>query len=96
MTKRIESGMAGKRMGFKYLSWIEGLALRYGLTGETYIKEDGSIFVIAEGEEKYLEKFTCKLSVGRFWHRMENFYADWSDATGKYSDFIIVVKEEDM
>ena len=93
MQKRVEIGMAGKSMGFSYLLWIGRLSNRYGLTGTAFFKEDGSIKVIAEGEEKYLAKFAEKLEKGHLWHDIENFYIDWSDSSGEYHDFRVV--EED-
>ncbi len=94
MHKRIECGMAGKSIRFDYLLWVKKLADRYGLSGIAFIKEDGSIKVVAEGEEKPLYKFACKLNKGHLWHDIENFYIDWSDASGEFPDFRVVEGEE--
>lgn len=94
MIKRIKSGIAGKSFGFDYLEWIRKMALGYGLKGIAFLKKDGTIEVIAEGEEKSLLKLANKLSTGGFWHSIENFYIDWMNATGEYPDFFISLSED--
>src|SRR3989338_7018804 len=54
MQKCIESTISGKNLGYDYLLWINRQATRLGLKGITFFKSDGSIKVIAEGEEKNL------------------------------------------
>ncbi|HEU0085674.1 MAG TPA: acylphosphatase [Candidatus Paceibacterota bacterium] len=93
MQARIECGFAGKSMGFDYLQWIKDKAEGYGITGLTYLKEDGTIAVVAEGEKRKLEKFSMKLSKGHFWHQIENFYLNWSDASGTFPSFEIATDE---
>ncbi len=93
MNKRIECGMSGKSIRFDYLLWTKRLADRFGLTGVAFIKEDGSIKVIAEGGERPLSKFADRLSRGHLWHNIENFYIDWSDASGEYPDFRVIEEE---
>jgi acylphosphatase len=94
MKKRIECGMAGKSIRFDYLLWAKNLAERYGLTGVAFIKEDGSIKVIAEGDEPSLSKLADKLSRGHLWHDIENFYIDWSSASEEFQDFRVIEGEE--
>lgn len=89
MFKRIECGIAGKVFRSKYLKWIKRVAEGYGLTGVVFLKEDGTLDIIAEGEENYLRKFACKMEKGHFWHQIYNFYIKWSDASGEYPDFQI-------
>ncbi len=93
MLSRIESTMWGRRLDYNYLEWIARKADKYDLTGTTFFRDDGSIDVIAEGEEKYLEKFTKRLSRGHFFIRVENFSVVWSNPSGKYEDFSIFEKE---
>ncbi|MCX6751901.1 MAG: acylphosphatase [Candidatus Nomurabacteria bacterium] len=90
MIKRIESGIAGKGLGYDYLSNIKGLATKLELRGVVFTKNDGSIKVVAEGENENLIKFTKKLERNFFFSPIENFYAIWHDSTGEFKDFSII------
>lgn len=61
MLKRIEGGIAGKGFKFDYLLWIEKLASRFEIKGIIFTKNDGSIKIIAEGEEKNLLELIRKI-----------------------------------
>lgn len=90
MVKRIESGIAGKGLGFDYLSSIKAMAIDLGLKGTVFTKEDGSIKVIAEGEDINLTKFAKKLERNFFFSQIENFYVIWHDSTKEFKDFSII------
>lgn len=66
MLKCIESVMWGRNLSYDYLLWIRRHAIRLGLKGITFFKNDGSIKTIAEGEERNLLFFVKKLKRGRF------------------------------
>ena len=51
MLSRIESTMWGRRLDYDYLEWIARKAEKFGVTGTTFFRDDGSIEVIAEGED---------------------------------------------
>ncbi len=89
MTKSIESGISAKLMGTSKLSAIKDAAINLGIKGIAFIKEDGSIKVIAEGEEKNLEKFAKRIERIFFFSSIENFYILWKDFKGEFSDFSI-------
>lgn len=93
MQKCIDSVMCGKDLDYKYLLWIYRHAVRLGLKGITFFRNDGSIKVIAEGEEKNLHKFIKKLKRGRFlipvFHPMENFCVTWHEPKSEFNDFSI-------
>jgi len=90
MLKKIECGIGGKEFGFDYLSEIKETADSLGLVGKIFEKDDGSIKLIAEGEEKNLMEFAEYLSkLGSFNHPIQNFYVKWEEPTGEYEDFSI-------
>lgn len=89
MFKRIESGIAGKGLGFDYLSSIKEVATDLGLEGTVSLKDDGSIKIVAEGEEKSLVKFTKKLERNFFFSQIENFYIIWYKPTREFNNFSI-------
>lgn len=86
----MESGIAGKEFSFDYLSSVQEMAVGCGLVGVVFEKDDGSIKLIAEGEEEDLVEFAEKLEKLGFMHTVvENFYVKWDEPTGEFKDFSI-------
>jgi acylphosphatase len=85
--------MSGKNLGYKYLEWINQNANNLGLKGITFFGNDGSIKIIAEGEEGYLNIFISRLQRGRFFfpifYPVENFYITWQEPKNEFEDFSI-------
>ena len=88
--------MWARRLTYNYLSWIANKATQFGLTGCAFFREDGSIEVIAEGEEENLELFADKLSRGHIFIRIENFSVTWHHPTSEFQDFSIIEKEYNL
>lgn len=93
MQKSIEITMWGKSLDYDYLAWIKDQAKRLGLKGITFFRNDGSIRVIAEGEENYLLFFIKKLKKGKYFISLfspiENFCAKWGNCNNEFIDFSI-------
>ena len=93
MLKCIDSTMSGKNLSYSYLLWIEKNAILLGLKGIAFFKNDGSIKVIAEGEERRLLFFIKKLRRGRFFlplfSPVENFSIKWCEPKNEFEDFSI-------
>ncbi|KKQ85071.1 MAG: hypothetical protein UT09_C0051G0009 [Parcubacteria group bacterium GW2011_GWF2_38_8] len=66
MLRRIESGITARGLKFDYLLWVEKLAFRFGIKGIIFTKNDGSVKIIAEGEEKNLLELVKKIEGGIF------------------------------
>ena len=85
--------MSGKNLSYSYLLWIEKNAILLGLKGIAFFKNDGSIKVIAEGEERRLLFFIKKLRRGRFFlplfSPVENFSIKWCEPKNEFEDFSI-------
>ncbi len=85
--------MSGKNLDHEYMLWINDNANRLGLKGITFFKSDGSIKVIAEGEEKYLDIFMSKLKRGPYlfplFSPVENFSITWQEPKNDFADFSI-------
>lgn len=94
MLRRTESGIAGRGLNADYIYWIKDRADELGLNGTIFFKNDGSIKVIAEGEEEYLEEFIDKLSKAQIFHVIDNFYTTWLAPQAEFHDFYI--KENDL
>jgi acylphosphatase len=93
MIKSIDSTMWGKNLNYSYLLWIRDNAIRLGLKGMTFFKNDGSLKVIAEGEEQNLLFFIEKLKRGRFlfpiFSPVENFSIKWHSPKYEFENFSI-------
>ena len=90
MLKHIESGISGKMIGFNSLSWIQDIANDLHVKGVVLTKPDGSIKVIAEGEETALREFTETIKTGKVFSETENFYVKWSESTRNLGNFFVV------
>ena len=93
MIKCIESTMSGKNLDYDYLLWINRQAVRLGLKGITFFKNDGSIRVIAEGEEVNLNRFVNKLQHGpyffSFFSPIEDLSITLHEPKNEFKDFSI-------
>ena len=90
MVKHIESGISGRDLGFPYLKGIRDLATRCQIKGIVFTAPDGSIKVVAEGEERNLIEFTNKLEMESNSRDIENFYIKWSDYKKGLEGFYVV------
>ena len=93
MLARVENTMWGRELNYDHLDWIGLRAVKFGLNGIVYFREDGSIKVIAEGEEEDLEKLESTLDYDNFPFRIENFSLTWHKPTGEFQDFTVLEKE---
>lgn len=93
MKKCIESTMSGKNLDYDHLLWINKIANELGLTGITFFHNDGSVKVIAEGEENILLFFIKKLKRGRYFFpifsQIESFSVVWQEPKHEFEDFSI-------
>jgi len=93
MIKCIEITMWNKGLDYDYLLSVKHRALLLGLKGVAFFKNDGSIKVTAEGEEKNLNIFINKLKRGRFFlfffSPMNSFFVKWQEARYEFDNFSI-------
>ncbi len=90
MIKHIESGISGKSLGFPYLREVKNLALKFQIKGIVFTKPDGSIKVVAEGEEENLAEFANKLERESYSREIENFYTKWGEPNEDLQSFYVV------
>ncbi|MES3032067.1 MAG: acylphosphatase [Patescibacteria group bacterium] len=90
MVKHIESGISGKGLGYHYLQQIRNLALKFQIKGIVFTRPDGSIKVVAEGEESDLMQFANKLERESNSRDVENFYTKWSEPNRDLESFYVV------
>jgi acylphosphatase len=75
-------------VGFR--AFARSQAFQLGVTGYVRNLPDGTVAVMAEGEEAALETFLEKLQRGPGSARVENVAVSWSEPEGKYVDFRIL------
>lgn len=96
MIERIECRISGERLGYDYTHWISRTANKMGIAGVAFLDNDGSIKVIAEGDDTKLEKFAKRIQTGHpIFHMfvsVTNFSVLWHKATGEYQDFSVLEK----
>lgn len=90
MIKRIESGISGRALHWDYLSRVKNSAFHLGLKGVVFKRNDGSIKVIAEGEDQNLLKFTANLEKGGVFSSTENFYVKWHEPSRDLGEFYLI------
>ncbi len=90
MIKQIESGISGKGLGFHYLQWIKNLGIQFQVKGIVFTRPDGSIKVVAKGEERDLTEFANKLEREGNSREIENFYVKWGEQNKELESFYVV------
>jgi len=92
MLKRIESGIFVSTrflLTDDLMSWVRDAASQLGLKGVVFEKGDGSVKIIAEGEEESLEELKDEVEEADFSSHIENFYMNWGEPKGEFQDFYI-------
>ncbi len=90
MKKRIECIVSGRVQMVMYRDFVTRNAKKLGLTGEVWNAADGTVYVVAEGEEPALGSLVGKLRTGSALSRVEDVVVSFAEATEKFSDFNIV------
>lgn len=90
MQKRLTCTISGRIQGVLYRDFARRVAMRLALVGTVQNLPQGTVCVIAEGEEKKLHQFVKFLSKGPPLARVDNVLVKWDEATGEFSDFRIV------
>lgn len=89
MNKRIEAIIYGRVQGVAFRHATFNQATRLRLTGWVMNRPDGSVRVVAEGQERDLAMLAAWLHEGPAAARVELVDLDWLDATGEFNNFTI-------
>jgi len=86
---RLDITVQGRVQGVAFRWYTQKKALSLGLTGWVRNQPDGSVRIVAEGPRPDLEAF-CDWAVrGPDHARVDHQVIAWSDAAGKFEDFLI-------
>lgn len=87
--KRIEVKVYGGVQGVFFRQGVKDMAEELGLTGWVSNELDGSVKIVAEGEEENLQKLVDWCKKGTNWSKVEDIKFEWQEASGEFSSFAI-------
>lgn len=88
--RRIEAKITGRVQMVMFRDFACRKARGLGLAGTAQNLPDGSVRIVAEGDEKKLFEYFGKLREGSLLSRVDSVEAIWSDAFEDFSGFDIV------
>ena len=86
---RLEAMVYGRVQGVGFRAFVEVEALLLGLKGYVKNLPDGTVEIIAEGNEEALKKFLAGLGHKNPLARVENIESGWEKATNEFGHFSI-------
>ena len=89
MLRQIECIISGRVQGMLYRDFTRRKARGQGLVGTVENFPDGTVHVIAQGDQPELEQFIEDLKRGSMFSRVDAVDARWSNAEKAFSDFTI-------
>ncbi len=92
MKKRIECKVTGRVQMVMYRDFACRKAKKLGLQGMVKNNDDGSVTVIAEGEEDTLTMYVKDLDQGSVLANVEHVDVVWLDVKEEFSQFAIAYK----
>lgn len=90
MKKRIECRITGRVQMVMFRDFAKRNARHVDLTGFVKNNSDGSVAIVAEGEEGDLRVFLKKLEKGPLLARVDQVEATWKETAGDFFNFQIV------
>jgi acylphosphatase len=90
MKKRLEATITGRVQMVMYRDYAQRKASKLGLVGTVQNLDDGSVAVVAEGDEEKLEDFIKYLNKGSILSKVKNVRITWGEVSGEFSQFKIV------
>ena len=90
MAKEIEVIVTGWVQGIMFRDFTKRGARALGLLGTVKNFPDGSVHVIAQGEEEQLKKLIERLERGSLWSRIDNVAVSWSEPVHTFERFDIL------
>lgn len=86
-SKRVEATVYGRVQGVYFRQSIQQTAKKLGLAGWTANQADGTVRVVAEGDENALTQLLSYLQQGPPAAQVERVEANWSAARGEFDTF---------
>ena len=90
MRKEIEALVTGRVQMVMYRDFAQRKAGGLDIVGTVQNLKDGSVHIVAQGEDENLEKYIVLLKKGSTFSRVDNLEMKERDELGKYSLFNII------
>ena len=90
MKKRVNLKIYGRVQGVWYRASTEKVARQLGVNGWVKNNFDGSVSVVAEGEEEVLKNFINWCWQGPPSAKVERIEEQWEDYKGEFSEFKVI------
>lgn len=91
MPPSLHAVVTGKVQGVYYRAWARDQARLLKITGWARNREDGSVEIMAQGEEKALERLGKILHRGSPFSRVDKIVQKIIDHPETYADFLILL-----
>jgi acylphosphatase len=92
-TMRLHATVEGRVQGVGFRYFVQENAVILGISGWVRNRWDGAVEVLAEGNQKKLEKFYQILQRGPRAAFVSEVSAEWLPATGEFHDFRVRMTE---
>lgn len=90
MRKEIECKVTGRVQLVMFRDFATRRARRFGLVGTVQNLEDGSVWVVAQGDEEILLEYIEELKKGPILARVDGVEVSWREPQKAFSGFAIV------
>ena len=89
MNKRLECKIFGRVRFVLFRDFVCRNARKMKLVGVVKNIDDGSVYIVAEGEEIKLQNFLEIISKGSMLSKVSKIENEWKEAVNNFSDFSI-------
>jgi len=88
--KRLECNITGRVQLVMFRDFAQRSAKKLGVAGIVQNMDDGSVRVVAEGQEAALQKFLARLRTGPAFARVDGIHEKWGEPSGEFKTFDII------
>lgn len=90
MLRQIECIVSGRVQGVLFRNFVRSKARRLGLVGTVENLPDGTVRVVAQGDESDLKRCVENLKQGSVFSRVDAVDEKWSEVKQAFKDFRII------
>jgi len=90
MKKRLECKVFGRVQLVMFRDFVQRKASSRGLVGTVKNNLDGSVTVVAQGEEPKLRELRNLLNKGSVFSRVDRVEEEWKEPLGEFKSFVIL------
>lgn len=92
--KELQARVVGRVQRVMFRDFVVRNAKRLGVVGEVQNNRDGSVRVLAQGDEERIEKLVQQLHRGSLFSRVDTVETTWQDIEAPtHDDFVIIFNQ---